>query len=539
MRDLINLLDSVLLAEKSRGLLYRTPGDSFFQGSVTNPTAQIVFRDVEYFPAQPGAYDSYEEMAAVGEKLGTQYPQGIIWTNKPQQGRSRAFAILTFDGPGKGQTTSYGRFFSEIKPDMTGAWGNDGLPGGWQLNKQTSLKGRYYRLKPSDLFPPDSRFASPSDCVAAIGSNPSTSTPGQIEAISKIRPGMEQLLSKKWPVFQDVGAMVTAIRDDLGETIGPIALIQGMIQDAAVEKARQDILGPQGAFAGSSIFFPASKINGLVDSYITTPGGIEIGLSSKGEKGATASVKNIADGVDTARKKGMTDLLEQYAAQVEVIERVGKLSSRDLPLVLGQEQGLITKPQAAAILKLIDSGAKTIDAVSIDPEDRQALEKYMDQYKPKKDNPKYNVGYHVLAVLAKEVLTNINRDPVFGSACLKFLNVSPIIQLHLQGRETPDSYQVTGFTAKYPPDFQGTVALDASKVYAATGTNGRVTFAYNPTTDAEQLVSPADEPGDSDAPAAAAAVDADFEMPRSKIKASGKTDRSPGDEQTLGRKRRS
>jgi hypothetical protein len=38
---------------------------------------------------------------------------------------------------------------------------------------------------------------------------------------------------------------------------------------------------------------------------------------------------------------------------------------------------------------------------------------------------------------------------------------------------------VTGFTSKYPPDFKGTVGLDATKVYAATGTIGRVSFSYN------------------------------------------------------------
>jgi hypothetical protein len=32
MRDILNLLETVLLTEKSRGLLYRDKGDQFFQG---------------------------------------------------------------------------------------------------------------------------------------------------------------------------------------------------------------------------------------------------------------------------------------------------------------------------------------------------------------------------------------------------------------------------------------------------------------------------------------------------------------------------
>lgn len=537
MRDILDRLDEIMLTEKARGLLYRDPGDVFFTGSLEDPDQEIVFRDVEYYPDMPGAYDSYEEMSAVGEQLYKSFPAGIVWVNKPT-GSSRAFAILTFDGPGKNKTTSFGRFFSEIKTDMTGLWKNDQLPGGWQLKKASSLKGSYYKLKPSDLFPPDSTFDSPESCVSAIGNMPGTATPAQQEILKKIQPGMQLLLNNKYPIFEDVEGMGTAIRDDLGETIGPIALIQGMITTGGAEAARRDILGNNGTYAGSSIYFPASKINGLVDSYITTPGGVEIGISSKGEKGATASVKNIADGVDRAREKGMTDILEQYSEQIKIIERVSQLSSAQLPLVLGQEQGMIDRSQAQLIVDMIKSGAKSLDSVEMSRSNKDTFEKLMTQYKPKTTNPKYNVGYHIMAVLAKNVLKELNNDADFGEACLRFLNTSPIIQLHLKANISGDSVRVTGFESKYPPDFKGTVALDASKVYAATGTNGRVTFAYNPTSNTDDLVSPADEPGDSPAAASAAAVDSEFEVPRSSVRARQEPLDPEPDEKTLGRRRR-
>jgi hypothetical protein len=107
MRDLLNLLENILLTEKSRGLLYRAAGDSFFQGSKDNPTAEISFDKAEYFPSMPGAYANYDEMAQTGQELFQQYPS-IIWSNKPSQA-STAFAILTFDGPEAGQKTYFGR----------------------------------------------------------------------------------------------------------------------------------------------------------------------------------------------------------------------------------------------------------------------------------------------------------------------------------------------------------------------------------------------------------------------------------------------
>lgn len=521
MRDLINLLERVILTEKSRGLLYREKGDQFFQGNKDNPTAEIVFDRVDYFPGQPGAYANYEEMAQAGQELFKDYPN-IVWSNKPTQA-SKAFAILTFDGPGKGQKSYYGRFFNTIKQDMASLWKNDELPGGWQLNKQVSLKGSYYRLKPVDLFPINSTFATPADAVAAMGSRPGT-TPDQLANIDKVRPGMDQLLAGQLPKFENVGDMSTAVRDDLGETIGPIALVQGMIRSGGAEAARKDILGPRGQFEGSAINFPAAKNNGLVDSYLLHPSGVEIGVSSKGESGANASAKNISDGVVAAREKGQDKLLQTYAPQVEVIEKVGKLSSIDFPLEFGIDQGIIDRDTAQTIRELIKSGAKATD----DP----TVQELMKDINAKTDNPRYNAGYHALASLARRVAVNINSDPKFGEACLKFLNSSPIIQLHLNGTDKAGTYTVTGFTSKYPPDFKGTVGLDATKVYAATGTIGRVSFSYNGGGDKDTDVAV------DAAPAQTSAPDLDVvTQKRSRVKAAPAEPEKLGTEKTLGRKR--
>ena len=518
MRDLLNLLDNVLM-EKSRGLLYRDAGDSFFQGSKDNPTAEIVFDKVDYFPSMPGAYANYDEMSQVGADLFKQYP-AIAWSNKPTQA-SKAFAILTFNGPAAGQQTYFGRFFNEIKPDMAGFWKNSELPGGWQLNKAASLKGSYYKLKPADLFPTNSTFDTPADTVAAMGTRPGT-TPDQMASIDKIRPGMDQLLAGQLPKFENMGDMVTAVRDDLGETIGPIALIQGMNMGVGAEAARKDILGKDGSYGGSKINFPAEKNNGLVDSYLLHPSGIEIGISSKGEKGASASVKNISDGVETARQKGQDELLTKYADQVEVIERVGHLSSLDFPIVYGVEQGIIDKATGEEIKQMIKTNAIPTNPAILD---------LMSTYNPKQ-NPRYNTGYHALAALARRVSKNINQDPKFGEACLKFLNSSPIIQLHLNGSEKGSNYTVTGFTSKYPPDFKGTVGLDASKVYSATGTIGRVSFSYNGGGDKDTDVD-ITAVGDTDAENAKLNQ---VGQRRSNVKAYKEPEKL-GTEKTLGRKR--
>jgi hypothetical protein len=529
MRDLLDILENILLTEKSRGLLYRDKGDTFFQGSLENPSSVITFDSVDYYPSIPGSYETLEEAQEAWQQAEQTYP-GIVWSNKPK-GSTRAFVVLKFEGPAKGKKSYFGRFFDNIKPDMAGAWSNDGLPGGWQLNKATSLKGSYFRLKPADLFPPDSNFATPAACVAELGNNPKNNP-----AVPKIMPGMQELLTGRLPTFENVGEMGTAIRDDLGETIGPIALIQGMITTQGAEAARKDILGPRGSYSGASIFFPAAKNNGLVDSYITTPGGVEIGISSKGEKGALASVKNISDGIDVARQKGMTDLLNTYAEEIKLIEEVGKLSSLEFPLKLGIEQEIINAKQAKIIVELIKSGAKSLDAVAMSKKDSAVLTDLMKAVKAKTDNTRYNTGYHILSSLARRVVQQINTNSKFKEACIKFLNTSPIIQLHLRASMKGNGVQVTGFDSKYPPDFKGTVGLDASKVYAATGIIGRVSFAYNPVSDG---LPDADET--DSVPPEPAVIDNEkldaVSQRRSRVRASS-FKKPEGDKQSLGRKRR-
>jgi hypothetical protein len=134
--------------------------------------------------------------------------------------------------------------------------------------------------------------------------------------------------------------------------------------------------------------------------------------------------------------------------------------------------------------------------------------------------------------LARRVSANIKKDPMFGEACLKFLNTSPLIQLHLNGSEKGGNYTVTGFTSKYPPDFKGTVGLDAGKVYAATGIIGRVSFSYNGGGDKDT-----DVPVDI-APAKTTTQDLDVvAQQRSDVKAAPEEPKKYGTKTTLGRAR--
>lgn len=476
MRNLIDLIqqlsENTIITEKSRGLLYRAKGDRFFKGERANPEQALIFDETKYFPGQPGAYDTHEDMIAAYQALEKKIE--IFSVNNPSKAM-KSFALLQLHDEKTNRPVYFAKFFGQIKPDMTGTWQNKDLPG-FQLEKETSLKSSY-ALKPSDIFPGSARFKNIQSLYGAFKLS---------EKAAHFVPGFSMLFGPKpqLPSFENSEEYFTAIRDDLGEIIGPVALVQGLNCGTGAEAARRDLVGTNGSWKGSSINFPSEKNFGLVDSYILTPDGVEVGISSKGEKGATASVKNIGDGIDHVRTKGTEEqkkLLVKYANQIKILNDVATASTKDFPLRYGMKKGFIQESTARAILELIDEGAKEIPKGEFD-EDTTIELINLTQTKGAKDvtMSNYNVGYHAMASLAELVADDINNDPVFGEACLKFLNSSPVIQLHLKANKTKDgTVTVTGFDSKYPPNFKGTVRLDPSKNYSATMAGGRMNFAYH------------------------------------------------------------
>jgi hypothetical protein len=237
-----------------------------------------------------------------------------------------------------------------------------------------------------------------------------------------------------------------------------------------------------GTWTRGNIRFPDGKTNGLVDSYITVDG-VEVGISSKGKVGAKASIKNVFDGIAIA-KASVSDShkrkLVEYAKQVELVTKIGTSNSIDYPLQYAVDNNLITQNNAKYIKELINVGAKTFNELNIPLTEVVALEKIKNRFNAKTTLSNYCIGYHILAAIAREVTVHINQDEKFGQMCLYFVNVNPIVQVHLDMDKIGEDAKVTKFEAKFPPNFQGTILLESSKNYSATGVSGRFTFGFLP-----------------------------------------------------------
>ena len=446
------------LTESSRGLLFRKAGDPFI--NVQNPKDTITFDKAELFPPR-GKYPDYDTFVQAVDDVEARYKK-ITWTNKSNAG-TLAFGIVTMKNK-TGKPLYYGRFFREILPDMAGLWKNDQIPG-YSLAIKSSTKSRS-GLKPTDILPAGSQFKNATDIVnAAAGS-------GKLD--QALINGLSMVPKGQLPVFAVQKELNEAIRDDLGEVISAMALWQGMIGGQA-EDARKFLLKNQ-PWNTCSINFTDQKNSGLIDSILRPQRGVAVGISSKGDVGAKASVTNIWSGIDLLRKSGQEQVVNKHAEAVEILEIIKTYSARVGPVVLGTKFGLCTMADGELIEQAIATGMQTYPTRSPKWKNIGVL---MSKLQPRDIKSNYNIGYHALAGLAKLVADKVNADPKFSAACLEFLNSSPLIQIHTHTAVTKEGVKVTGFDSIWPPQFKGKIMLMSGKSYYATGVINKFAFGFN------------------------------------------------------------
>jgi hypothetical protein len=445
------------LSESTRGLLFRNVGDVFT--SIQDPSKTLTFAGSEVFPSPKGSFDP-ETFQEVVDQVERKY-RGIHWVNKATKS-SLAFAVVTLIDPTTKKKLYFGRFFKEILPNMAGLWLNDGIPG-YQLGIKSSKKSRS-GLKPVDLLPTGQQFKNPTSLIASIkeGTDPA------------LIQGLQLILKGKLPYFKVSPELEASIRDDLGEIIAPMCLWQGMISDDA-EKARKFLL-KRTLWNSCSIAFSEAKNSGLVDSIVRPPKGVAVGISSKGASGAKASASNIYSGIELLRNTGQDDVVNKYPETVHVLETIVKQTAINGPISLGTEYGFCTAIDGQLIQDAIKRGVQQVPGT---PKYKN-IRFLMSNFSPRKmDQSNYNIGYHALAGLAKIVAAHINSStPNFSEACLTFLNSSPLLQIHLYTKADKNGVAVTGFKTIWPPEFNGSVQLNAGKSYYATGAINKFAFGF-------------------------------------------------------------
>ena len=66
----------------------------------------------------------------------------------------------------------------------------------------------------------------------------------------------------------------------------------------------------------------------------------------------------------------------------------------------------------------------------------------------------------------------------FSTEAIRLLNTASIIQLYTRVGKKGNDIFVSKYDAVYPPNFQGTVALDGSKNYYSSRIGGKFAFRF-------------------------------------------------------------
>lgn len=451
--------ESKLIIE-GRGLYARTPNDPPFTAVAGNTFDAPVgtpyqFVGITNYPDKEG-YETTEQVQAAIAQIEDNLNQQITWVNR-QNKSHLAFGIAEFANTENDSRIYYGKFFNQIAPNMFHKWDNNEVPG-LQSELKASKKARA-GFKPQDILGENQTFASGNQLLQFVLQSPKLD--------DTIKTGVAMIGKGQLPRFQGRAENLEAIRDNLGEVLQSLVVTHGLVGGEA-DEARNVVLN-NAPWNKLGIHFPAGKTYGLVDFYLRA-GNFSLGVSSKGAKGAPASVRNLYEGIDNAKKAGQ-DLEAEYPIAAEFISIINQSNMIDGPLRLAVAMGLIDNKQADQVKTMIKTHQrdnpptwtkKWTAGFNADP------------------NKNWNYGYWVLASIATVVAERVNNDPKFSEGCLAFLNYASMMQMYTQAKADKGDVQITGFTAIYPPNFQGTIVLKAGKSYYASGINQKYVFDFKP-----------------------------------------------------------
>ena len=287
-------------------------------------------------------------------------------------------------------------------------------------------------------------------------------------------------------LLENLGGATTTINPEykanyevqFGEVAAPLAITRGINVTGSIQAAEEQLLGmldPGTKFTSiQQVEFPEDIAEKLVDSYLITPNGSRVGVSSKDKKGgAAASISSIIDTINNKLnviKERVPDFEERYATYIERLRVIEQSTGKNVAYNLAAAMDIIT-PQVAeqAYNALVTNPADMESLQAIDNGNYYNLTIGYSGYNPKTDHPMYRVHYHAAASLARIVAAKFNEDKEqtyrFFATVLESSNM---IQVMTTLSAKGDQGAFTKFDVIYPPVFEGDIKLEAGSYFFAT-----------------------------------------------------------------------
>jgi hypothetical protein len=445
---------------EAKGIFGRNHNDKW----VDSDGVEWNFIQVESIPSAQENNGQFESTTARDEWVANfekDNSTSIEWTNAPNAGML-AVGILTVQNS-DGQQKFIGRYFKQTSTNLMGSWKNDQLPSGMKLTTSAGSKKLDAGLDPQNLIGNENQYKGAESIINTVNNN-LEGNPHQTVLVE----ALNMAASGQLPQFPGMAEQIPVLRDYFGEIMGPLAMMGGLVTGDA-DQARQD-LADGAEWKDLSIFWPQSMNYNLVDSIFIAPDGKEIGISSKGGKGAAASAKNLYDALK--KNKNNKELMDNTKFVGEIVTIIQENSAQLGPLLLAKKFNLITDNIIKESADLINRGETNLNNVS------DEAKKLLAPYAWKQEVQGFNVGFALISAVAKQVAEVINKNPEFSNQALKLLNTASIIQLYTKMGSKGTTARVNDLNAVYPPNFQGRIILDGGKNYYSSRIGGKLAFKF-------------------------------------------------------------
>ena len=476
------------ILDESSGLQGRTPNSVYTDKDDT----EYSFVQWDAYPQdERQKFDSAEELVQVSDQIKKELAVkkvDVRWANEPTD-RSRSFAFGKFKSMDGNKELWVGGYFNGQK-DSTSSTIKDttmidlGLRRGSANRTSTTHKKTSLNVQPGAFRINTSKPSTVETIKSAVSKHAS----GEM-----LVGAIDNAISKETITFVDGATMQSPIQDDFMEVVAPIAVINDHpVIQGPIDIAISDIFKGED-LTDATVTFPQEQNSPLVDCYVNK-GGMQMGISHKGKKGAKASISNIYKAKNDAAKTqtGQT-YLKKFKNAVEVLDIIASQSSAEGPITLARKFNIITQQEADALLPMVKdprvrkdpntrltglngaptaAGSATAQDLAKGP---KVLHKIFNQsgYRPGSF-----FQLIVLAVIAKKVAEYINNSPDidFGEAIRSFLNSSAMIQASSYVSVKDKDAVATKINVVYPPQFKEKATIESNAYY---GTHIKSKFSFS------------------------------------------------------------
>jgi hypothetical protein len=341
------------------------------------------------------------------------------------------------------------------------------------------------KLKPKDVVPSDTWLG-----VSTIPSAVESFIASRSDFDDEMKEGLFNLVQNVSTGTDEpvagMGQYETSLEVDFGETAAPIALITGNFVSGDYRAAEEGLLAPLGLTWASlkQVLYPSAGGEKIYDSYIKLDSNNNLKISSKDKKGgAAASITGLVDAVNKTPEK-FQDIFEnkKWAKTFEILKTIASAPSVywgtatqgnkgiNGPLILAVDTfKFITDNEARTIVKLMKDNTRLHPDTALKQRMITSnLHKLVQVKGAKYEDPAYNLGFHLLACVAKNISNIVNKDSTTSDLFRAILERSNMVQVKTTVKKTNDGAAFNKFQVIYPPIFNGTFLMVADNNYMAT-----------------------------------------------------------------------